>query len=119
MSLEIVNTWINSNLTGDPYMKCDEWTKIVLERFPELIRVRGHYCCPYADKRPHWWLKTKDGITIDPTKRQFDDNGMFGEYEEWDESQPEPKGICMECGEISFWNQNICSKECEIRFINC
>lgn len=40
----------------------------MVEAFPELKRVRGHYHCPWLSKaQPHWWCVDPDGNIVDPT----------------------------------------------------
>jgi len=103
--------WIKENVT-EAYGKCVEVTKQMLEAFPELTRVKGHYHCPFDGKRPHWWLKTDQGVVVDPTASQFLSGGIMGEYEEWKEGRPEPTGKCMDCGGYCYNNSNFCTQKC-------
>lgn len=100
--------WIESNVT-DPHLKCAEYTLAMQEEFPELKRVRGYYHDVFDGKRTHWWLVTSEGSIIDPTVAQFN---PCGSYEPYDESLGEPKGKCMECGDISYLHANACSESC-------
>jgi hypothetical protein len=81
------------------------------EVFPELELRRGHYHCPIWGKRQHWWLVTPDNQTVDPTAAQFPSGGL-GEYVELDESQTEPTGRCMNCGDLCFDGDTTCSAAC-------
>lgn len=98
-----------TNTTG----KCAEITLEIVQRDPTLTRVRGHYLCPIWGSREHWWLKTRDGVIVDPTSNQFPSKGG-GEYQEWDEGSPEPTGNCMNCGEYVFNGEYFCSFSCEM-----
>lgn len=105
--------WIKENYLNGGYGQCEEATQKMIEAFPELTRVRGHYYCIYWGKRAHWWCKTKDNIIIDPTVGQFPSNGD-GYYEEWDETKDEPTGICMNCGDYCYEGRYFCSNRCEV-----
>jgi len=83
------------------YGNCKEVCEGMKKRFPELRLVRGHYYCAVWSKRGHWWLETESGERIDPTAMQFPSKGK-GVYEEWDDSQPEPTGMCPNCGELCY-----------------
>jgi len=104
------DTWIKNNIK-DSYGRCSEITEQMVKVFPELVRVRGHYYCPYWGERQHWWLVTQNGEIIDPTATQFPSKGM-GHYEQWDESKPEPTGICPNCGEFAYDGNTCCSDAC-------
>lgn len=112
--------WIvNYNQRGNVYGQCDVATLEMQNQFPELIRVRGHVEVPFQNKNPeHWWLKTENGIIVDPTELQF---GCVLKYIELDESMPEPIGKCMNCGEYVFpgaLNDHACSIECNNAIMN-
>lgn len=111
MSQEKYQEWILKNVKHDGYGQCQIATKTMAKAFPELTRVRGHYFCPVWGERPHWWLVTQDGEIVDPTKNQHPSKGK-GHYEPWDESQPEPTGICPNCGEYCYGGKSVCSDEC-------
>ena len=98
--------WIEN--LKDTRCKCKELTQEMQKEFPELIRVRGFYHCPYWGKREHWWLKNKRMEIVDPTAEQFPSKGS-GRYEEWIEGQPEPTGKCMNCGEYCFNGNSFCT----------
>lgn len=87
--------WIEANVPK-AYGKCAEVTLAMQAAFPDLVRVRGHYHDIAWGKRAHWWLKDGDEI-VDPTASQFPGEGL-DEYEEWDESTPEPNARCLNCG---------------------
>lgn len=92
--------WIEQNIQ-EVYGKCAEATIEMAKAFPELKRVRGHYFCFAWGQREHWWLIDPDGAIVDPTATQFPSKG-HGSYVEWDESQPEPIGSCINCGGYVF-----------------
>lgn len=102
--------WIEKNVT-DIRGTCRDVTLQMAGDFPELTRVRGHYFCPVWGERAHWWLVTSGGEVVDPTKEQFPSKGI-GHYEPWDESQPEPTGMCPECGEHCYDFNTFCSDAC-------
>lgn len=100
--------------------QCSSVSRKMLEAFPELVRVRGHYHCPYTGEHPHWWLKTADGEVIDPTQQQFQSD--FGEqfparYVEIDESLPQPTGKCPNCGGYCYDNKFCCSDVCSVEYM--
>lgn len=107
-------TWIEENVT-ETYGKCSEVTLAMQEAFPELTRVRGHYFCIVWGEREHWWLKDGDEV-VDPTAGQFPSQGN-GVYVEWDESQPEPTGMCPNCGDYCYDGKTLCSERCEIEYV--
>jgi len=109
---EIYQNWIDKNVEI-PQNNCESYSQDMLDTFPELIRVRGHYDEPCIGKRPHWWLKTKDGLIVDPTAEQFSGPKLYYFYEEWDESQPEPTGKCPNCGGYCYDGLYVCSDKCE------
>lgn len=102
--------WISANVVV-AYGMCKEVTAAMAKDFPELRRVRGHYCCPFWGERQHWWLVTGAGEIVDPTAEQFPSKGM-GEYVEWDESAPQPTGKCPNCGGYAYDYRTCCSDEC-------
>lgn len=104
--------WITENVK-DVYGKCNTVTDLMLEEFPELIKVRGHYYCSTWGEREHWWCKTRDNEVIDPTALQFPSKGK-GVYIEFKEGAREPTGKCMNCSEYCYNGENTCSKNCEI-----
>ena len=97
------------------YGKCKDVSEEMLKHFPELRLARGHYYCHKWGERMHHWLVTPEGKIIDPTKIQFPSNG-FGVYEEWDETQQEPTGMCPNCGEYIYDGRHV-HEECEGAFI--
>jgi len=107
--------WIDAlpeRVTG----QCAEHTLAMQAQFPELVRVRGHYDCPIWGEREHWWLKTAEGEIVDPTAKQFPTKG-HGEYKEWDETQPEPTGMCPNCGGYAYDNKTCCSDKCHREYV--
>lgn len=102
--------WIAAEIKTT-YGECAEATSRMLEVFPELTRVRGHYYCPIWGERAHWWLVTDDGKIVDPTKDQFPSKGI-GHYEPWIEGSPEPTGMCANCGELVYDGGTVCSEVC-------
>lgn len=114
--------WIAANVEGNGYGKCAEITEAMAAAFPELTRVRGHFYCSEWGERTHWWLKTKHGEIVDPTALQFP--GNFGHfpppepYMEWNEGDPEPTGICMECGEYCYEGREFCSDGCRSAYLS-
>ena len=107
--------WIKENVTK-PRLQCAEYTLKMQKQFPELKRIRGHYFCDR--EHPHWWLIDEDDNIIDPTIVQFP--SIDGIYIPWDETQKEPIGKCLNCGELIYdciISSQICSKICEISFL--
>jgi hypothetical protein len=93
--------------------QCAEATMLMVDAFPELTRVRGHVWCSVDSNRPHWWCVTPDGSVVDPTRHQWD---WLGEYTPWDESKPEPTGICPNCGGYCYDGKYLCCKRCEVSY---
>jgi len=106
--------WIQNNV-AETFGQCAEATAKMQDAFPELTRVRGHYFCPIWEDRAHWWLVDPAGKIVDPTAGQFPSKGN-GTYTMWDESEPEPTGKCLECGEYAF-GSNFCSDEHQAAFM--
>jgi len=105
--------WIELNVPESCRGDCAKITLQMKKEFPELQRVRGHYCCDMGGgRRQHWWLKTPDGIIVDPTANQFPSQG-HGDYEEWKEGNPEPTGRCLYCGDYCYDNNVVCSRSCD------
>ncbi len=101
------------------YGMCEKATIEMLKCFPELIRKRGHVFVfnQKNSKIEHWWLKTKNGIIVDPTKKQF---GFIIKYIEWDENKSEPIGKCLNCGGYIFndsFSTDLCSEKCNKIFM--
>ncbi len=114
MKFKRYSDWIDENYpTADiAYRKCEDATEEMNLVFPELIRVKGHYHDLWGHKHPHWWLKDEHGHIIDPTYRQWGD-GCNGYYEELTK---EPKGKCLNCGELSYHTINFCCDDCGEEF---
>jgi len=107
--------WIAANVP-DPHGTCRETTEAMQIAFPELKRVRGHYYCWVGGERPHWWLYDENGDVVDPTASQFGSKGL-GHYEEWDETQPEPTGMCPNCGDHCYDGRFCCTPACDAAYI--
>lgn len=106
--------WIATNVPK-AYGECGKVTEAMIAAFPELKRVRGHYYCVIWGEREHWWLVDVDGEIVDPTARQFPSCGK-GIYVPWDESQPEPTGICPNCSGYCYNGDQVCSEKCGIEY---
>lgn len=109
--------WIDKNVEV-PQNNCQSYSSDMAEAFPELIRVRGYYDELIRGKTPHWWLKTKDGLIVDPTQSQFCGPNIPFFYEEIDESIPQPTGMCPNCGEYCYNESYVCSPRCEKEYID-
>ena len=111
--------WIRKHVPSNGgYGQCKELSEKFMKDFawiPGLRLVRGHYHCPIWGRREHWWVEADGGRRFDVTQSQFPSWPILeGEYEEWDESQPEPVGMCMNCGEYVYEPRlNFCSDRCE------
>ena len=100
----------NLGLTeSSAYGKCERVCKAMLETFPDLTLIRGHYWDYEWGRRQHWWLSDRNGNVIDPTAMQFPSKGT-GTYEPWDEGSPEPTGKCMQCGEYTYDRERVHSE---------
>ncbi len=126
MSVDKYEQWIKDNVC-DPTGRCVEITLIMHQVFPELIRVRGHYYCDIWGEREHWWLilPSEPGgilidyeaeVLIDPTRDQFPSRGN-GKYIVFDESLPEPTGMCPNCGSYTYDGHYLCNDVCEREFM--
>jgi len=106
--------WIDQHVKSysDAWAKCAEVTLAMAAAFPELQRVRGHYHCLAWGARAHWWLKTKEGVIVDPTVKQFPSCAAPGVYKAHVEGAPEPTGLCMNCGEYCYDHAHACCKVC-------
>lgn len=104
-----IKNWLKNN---DPRSACAEATLEMQKAFPELKRFRGYFQDPIWLSSAHWWLKDIDADEIvDPTISQF--TYLSDEqYTYYDESLPEPKGKCMNCGKLSYHTEHACSKKC-------
>lgn len=88
------------------------------EAFPELSRIRGTVILSNGWERHHWWLLDGEEI-VDPTKSQFQ-QPFYGEglntsiigYFPRDESEPEPTGLCPNCGGYCYDEKSVCSDRC-------
>jgi hypothetical protein len=112
--------WIAANVTGNVFGKCYDWSCDMADAFPELRLVRGHYYCTAWGERAHWWLVAPDGSIVDPTAEQFPSRGA-GEYIELDLNAPVPTGKCLNCGELVYQGDSVCSPECyaaTVSFLN-
>lgn len=102
--------WIEANVAENGYGQCKAVTEKMAAAFPELTRVRGHYYCLVWGERAHWWLTDQTGNIVDPTVQQFPTK--CGEYVPWDEGQPEPTGLCLNCGDYCYDGKDCCSDGC-------
>lgn len=110
--------WITVNVgQANVFGLCAGYTLRMLDAFPELTRVRGHYYDSAWGERAHWWLVTPDGEIVDPTASQFPSQGS-GVYVPWEEGAEEPCGRCINCGDESFRSRggdaSVCSENCGI-----
>lgn len=106
---EAYRRWIADHVLSDPCGKCAEITRYMVDAFPELKRVRGHYVCPVDGRFTHWWLVAPDGRIVDPTSQQFASKGT-GTYEP--HVGPDPTGRCLNCGAWFHGDGWSCSPEC-------
>jgi|AMWB02.1.fsa_nt_gi hypothetical protein len=105
-----ISEWLQNN---DPHLKCATATLEMVSAFPELTRIRGHVWLCGGYERPHWWCIDKNGDVVDPTASQF--NGIVM-YEPWDESLPEPTGVCANCGGYTYNHATCCSDKCHAEY---
>lgn len=92
--------------------QCAEATEAMVQRFPELRRVRGHVAIVESPKTPaHWWCETEDGVIVDPTARQFVGIVAYLPHE-----GEEPVGKCANCGGYIYassgYTNTVCSDAC-------
>ena len=114
---EKYQNWIDQNVMV-ARNNCEFFSKEITKTFPELTLVRGHYYDPLGYVTEHWWTKDKKGKIVDPTAEQFAGPKIIEMYEEWDESQPEPVGICANCGKhVFFPNNTVCSEKCHKEYL--
>ena len=89
------------------YGQCEYVCRKMLQTFPELHLIRGHYWDDMWGKRQHWWLITSPhGMIIDPTAVQFPSRG-YGPYQPWVDGDPEPTGKSPHCGEFCYNNESV------------
>lgn len=103
--------WID-DYQGEVCGMCASLSQQMVDAFPELKRVRGHYIDPLWGPREHWWCVAPDGSIVDPTASQFPTKGG-GTYVPHVEGSPEPTGKCLDCGGYCFNGDTFCSPECE------
>jgi len=89
-------------------LKCEEATTTMCVAFPELVRIRGSAMVG-VDFRPHWWCETPSGTVIDPTAHQWPGGILF--YERL-QSEEEPYGKCLNCGDLLFRSRGDGSFHC-------
>jgi len=117
--------WIIANVPLEPILargKCFGTTAMMVNAFPELRRVRGHYLCPSWGRQEHWWCLAPDGTIVDPTGHQFPSCYLYpgislGVYEPLPDDAEAPIGKCMVCGSYCWASEaapstNACSSEC-------
>lgn len=116
--------WIESEVQGDGYGKCEEVSKRMHGVFPELEVRFGFFMAtaPWG-RRQHWWLRTSEGEIVDPTGRQHPNGDLFPQssvlYEDLTDLDDEaladkvPTGVCMDCGGPVYRGQTFCNETCE------
>lgn len=67
--------WITQNVSGSGYGKCLETSYLMLQEFPDLRLVSGHYYDACWGERSHFWLVDPEDYIIDPTAAQFPTKG--------------------------------------------
>jgi len=97
------------------YGNCQELCLEMLEAFPMLSLVRGHYYCAIWGERGHWWLTDEDNNIIDPSAIQFPSKGK-GVYVPWNEGDKEPTGKCPNCGRYCYDGEHV-HEECYDSFV--
>lgn len=116
----VYGEWIAANVQDTGYGQCAAVTLMMVAKFPELMRVRGHYLDVVWGPREHWWCVTSDGKIVDPTAAQFPTAGT-GHYEPWTDGDEEPIGKCLECGEYCWESQrgtdNFCCQKHEMAYM--
>ena len=103
---------------------CHSKAVAFVERFPELILVRGAVFPPAIRhlitnedidvENGHWWCETPDGQIVDPTRAQFGDWRAM-HYAAFDESKAHelPTGKCYNCGFLCYGRSDgVCSDDC-------
>jgi len=124
--INYLGDWTDSaKFKGKCLSACREMRSV----FPELILVRGGvvnvgWMVENNEGQPaldlinpgdgHFWLETKDGLIVDPTRKQFTSGDLH--YIAFDESQAHtlPTGKCMNCGFYCYGGRTmLCSDECE------
>lgn len=102
---------------SEAFGNCEKVCRKITELEPDLRLVRGHYYCSVWGERQHWWLEDEGGNVFDPTCEQFPTKGN-GVYVEWDNSQPEPTGLCPQCGEYIYNNEGYTHKKCAKDYVD-
>lgn len=91
--------------------KCTWWGKTFMDRYPELILVKGFF----GECTEHVWFNTPEGVIIDPTRAQFSGPDAYRVF------NPEVDliyvGKCPNCGEKNYGLEkdgpkDFCSDEC-------
>lgn len=120
--------WMQENVpqSFDAQLReCTRYVPLMAQAFPELIVCKG--VVSSADnpdnigtgrkEYPHMWLKTKEGVIVDPTVKQFDALGKL-DYREFPEGT-KSLSRCMNCGKYFADSQSIiCSDECAKEYNN-
>ena len=105
--------------------ECTRYVPMMAQDFPELTICKG--VVSSADnpdnigtgrkEYPHMWLKTKEGVIVDPTGMQFNALGKL-DYREFPEGT-KSLSRCMNCGKYFADSQSIiCSDECAKEYNN-
>jgi hypothetical protein len=115
--------WINNYYptSASSYGNCKEAVVLMIKSFPELIPTNGFvHVYSWNKDRQHWWLKTKEGEIIDPTKNQFP--GPI-DYSEVDDSHPVrnyESCRCHNCDNRYYLTPGlsnvVCSDACHIEY---
>ena len=109
--------WID-NYTGDIHRQCVEVSNEMKAVFPELRIAKGLVTIFENGKDyPHMWLVDAENNIVDPTKQQLMD---ILEDKEIKDSDPQPVGKCMNCGEYvfeRFYMSAFCGDKCYKEYI--
>jgi hypothetical protein len=116
--------WMRINVpqTFDGQLReCTRYVPLMAQAFLELIVCKG--VVSSADnpdnigngrkEYPHMWLKTAEGVIIDPTVKQFDALGKL-DYREFPK-ETTALARCCNCGKYFTANIHgvVCSRECQ------
>ena len=107
--------WIKKNVDVT-YGFCGIITEEMQAAFPQLRRARGYYYDSLWGQRKHWWLVTPEGKVVDPTVSQFP-GGPGGVYEELEDGDPIPSGVCPNCGHDVYDGAEFCNDKCSYEYV--
>lgn len=115
--------WIDLNVEGDGYGRCEDVCTTMQAAFPELELRKGFFFSVAWGRRQHWWLRTADGRIVDPTSLQHPDGATFPASAAQDQDLTDatdeemrdkvPSGVCMDCGDPVYRGATFCSESCE------